>query len=195
MSFTLLQELYAIKERSAREEAEPLLESVETLLQVLVAKVKNRPEAFLEHIDIEELAAQLGGLVLLGKAEHRAVIDDFAKLDDKKLSENLFKFLRDIAEPHADRIFDEGLTADKFLIYIGNVHAKSLTQEWKDVLLKAKEGDQEALKRISNALVKLNEFYSAAYRKLSSAYDHHASAVPAMNAPAGLDSAIDALST
>jgi hypothetical protein len=194
MSFSLLQELYEIKQREAELKAEPLLESVESLLQVLTAKIKSKPEAFLEHIDLDELAAQLGGLVLLGKAEHRQVIDEFSKLDDKRLSENLFKFLRDIAEPHADKIFDEGLTADKFLIYIGNVHAKSLTEEWKQVLASAKEGDQDAIKRISNALGKLNEFYSAAYRKLSTAYMHH-TAAPSMNSSSTLDHAIDALSS
>lgn len=195
MSFTLINELLDIKQKEVEIAVEPILESVENLLQVLTAKVKNKPDAFLEHININELAAQLGALVFLGKAENRVKIEEFSKLDDKKLSENLFKFLRDIAEPHPDKIFDEHLTADQFLIYIGNIDAADQTKEWKTILTSAKNGDQASIQRVANAISKLNEFYAAAYRKLSAAYLEH-TAVPAsaVNTPSSLDSAIDALS-
>lgn len=172
--FSLLSELIELKEEQEINKVQPLLESVETLLRNLVAKIKNKPDAFLQHIDIEILAPQLAGLMLLGKAENRDSIDDFAKLEEingKKLSQNFFNFLRDIDELHSDKLFDEGqLTANKFLNYVGSTLAKSLTEDWKKILLRAKDGDADAITKVTEAVTKLNEYYSTRFRELSHAF-------------------------
>lgn len=171
--FEMINEFEILKEEQEMTKVYPLIESVETLLRNLVAKVKLKPESFLEHIDIEVLAPQLAGLMLLGKKDNREVIQDFGKLEDidgKKLSKNFYLFLRDIDELHSDKIFDEGLTANKFLNYIGNVHAKSLTEDWKKILQQAKDGEETALTKVKAALTKLNEYYATRYRELTSAF-------------------------
>lgn len=168
MSFTLLNELHVIKEAQIFDETYPLMESVGTLLQSLVAKIKNKPDSFLEHIEIPELAAQLAGLMILGKSANRESFDDFAKLDDKQLSQNFYNFLRDIAEPHTEKLFQDGqMTADKFLNYIGTTHAKSLVEDWTKILENAKAQDEEALKKVSKAFDTLNNHYANVFKTLS----------------------------
>lgn len=172
--FSLISDLVMLKEEEETKEIYPLLESAETLLKNLVAKVKNKPDSFLEHVDLEVLAPQLAGLMLLGKRESRETIDDFSKLEDingKKLSRNFYNFLRDIDSLHADKLFDNGqLTANKFLNYVGTTLAKSLTEDWKNILQRAKDGDAEATKKVTEALSKLNEYYSTRYRELTQVF-------------------------
>jgi hypothetical protein len=169
--FELLSELVQLKEEQETIKIYPIVESVDTLLRNLTAKIKSKPENFLEHIDIEQLAPQLAALMILGKRDNRESFDDFSQLDpEKKVSQKFYFFLRDIDEQHADRLFDEGITANKFLLYIGNTHAKSLTEEWKTILEKAKTGDQAAIEKVKQAFTKLNEHYAVVYKKLTDAF-------------------------
>ena len=169
--FELISGLVQLKEEQELDQVYPMMESVETLLRNLTSKITAKPDNFLEHIEIEQLAPQLAGLMILGKKDNRESFDDFAQVDpEKKVSKNFYYFLRDIDEQHADRIFDEGLTANKFLLFIGNTHAKSLTEEWKAILEKAKAGDQPAVEKVKQAFTKLNEHYGAVYKKLTDAF-------------------------
>lgn len=171
MSFTLLNELNVIKEDQILEQTYPLMESVGSFLQVLVAKIKNKPDTFLQNVNIQTLARQISGLWVLGKSSNRKEYEDFQDLDEKQLSHNFYQFLQDIAEPHTDKIFDnEEQNADEFLEYIGTTDNESKLSAWLKLLNDAKKQDKDAIAKLTKYLEQLNNHYATVMKTLSAEY-------------------------
>jgi hypothetical protein len=150
MSFTLLNELNVIKEAQILEETYPLMESVGSFLQVLVAKIKNKPDTFLQNVNIQTLARQISGLWVLGKSANRKQYDDFQDLD---------------------KIFDnEEQNADDFLEYIGTTDNESKLSAWLKLLNDAKKQDKEAIEKLTKFLDQLNNHYATVMKTLSAEF-------------------------
>lgn len=196
MALELLCELANLQYERELKQDFIIVESVSNLLKPLTAKINMKPDVLLQHVDAEVLSAQLATLISLGQSsENREAHTDFARKKGEQYSPGLYQFLSDIAEPHTEKAFgkDHGqeMTADQFLIDLGNTSFKSETKKWAEVIQKAQNGDTEALSRLKTAINKLNEYYANVMQKLQGHFDKQdfdkaaASAeAPQLNAPA-----------
>jgi hypothetical protein len=178
MGFQLLSELYVIEEDKALEQAYPLCESIETFLTALLKKAESRPEDFLKFMDVDQLSAQLNGLMILGKKEHRDVQDDFMDKEDvggKQLSKNFHRFIQDVGEPHTDRVFKDGANANTLLLYIGKQNGKESFEKIKELVSAAKGSDgtpsnTESQQKLLTLIRALQEYYKKAADILTAAF-------------------------
>jgi len=99
-----------------------LCESVDKMVGTILATLKNNPQAFkTKKLDIEDTAATLAGLLVLGKQANIKAYDEFAD------PANFFKFLDQLGEPGAKREFDKNhSTADDYLKEIGRAARSAL---------------------------------------------------------------------
>lgn len=176
MALELLCELVNIQHEKELKKDFIIVESVTNLLSPLAAKINNKPEALLQHVDVDVLSAQLGALISLGRSsENRESHSDFARKKGEQYAPGLYQFLLDIAEPHTEKVFgkDTGdtLTADQFLIDLGNSSFKSETKKWAEIITKAQKGDQESLGKLKTAFNKLNDYYANVLQKLQGHFD------------------------
>lgn len=167
---SLLLELQELRESKKLADTTLLVESVDKMLGHLFTDLSHGEQS-LEKVDTKELATQIAGLIILAKADTREALDDFSKVDDQRVSRKFFKFLSELDENNQPRDFAEGLTADKFLQYVGTTHAKSKIEAWSKTIEDAKNGDEPSFTHLKEMIKKMHSHYSDILKKLKFRFD------------------------
>ncbi len=159
----LIQELQFLAEVRGVKPDKILIESADTLLGALYARLANDG---LYDINIQDTAEILAGLTVLGKRDYRQSFPDLA---DNVV---VLRILNDLGEQDQKKMFTDSsrnepdgknhvlntMTADEKIKDLASFASK-LVQDYSDLIEKAKGGDATALRRLSGLVGQMRTFY------------------------------------